>query len=128
MASAIQSGNPDAPGATAATVHMASHAAAVDNHIAQHASQAWWQTALGDVGKVITATPILGTVAKWAAKPLQEIQSDYKFIHSVYVDHGFGQGLLATLGVVAGGSIGALLGPEGIAICLLYTSPSPRDS
>jgi len=116
MASAIQSGNPDAPGATAATVHMASHAAAVDNHIAQHASQAWWQTALGDVGKVITATPILGTVAKWAAKPLQEIQSDYKFIHSVYVDHGFGQGLLATLGVVAGGSIGALLGPEGIAI------------
>ena len=127
MAAAIQSGNPDAPGTVASTVHVTAHAAAVDNHIQQYASKSWWQSALGEVGKAITATPILGTVAKWAAKPLQEIQSDYKFIHSVYTDHGFAQGLLATLGVAGGASIGALLGPEGIALGAGAAASLERD-
>ena len=50
------------------------------------------------------------------AKPLQEVQRDYKFIHSVYADHGILPGLLATLGVAGGGIAGTLLGPVGTAI------------
>ena len=47
------------------------------------------------------------------AKPLQEVQRDYKFIHSVFTKQGVGAGFLATLGTVAGGAIGSVLGPEG---------------
>jgi hypothetical protein len=116
MAGAIASNNPDAPGAVASTTHMAANALAVDNHQQQYNSQSWWQTALGDVGRAISGTPVVSTVARWAAKPLQEIQKDYKFIHSIYTDHGFGQGLIATLGVLGGGALGAFAGPQGIAL------------
>jgi hypothetical protein len=116
MAGAIASGDPTAPGVVASTVHMASNATAVDNHKDMYNSHSWWQSALGDVGKVINAVPGLGTLARWAAKPLQEVQSDYKFLHSVYTDHGFGQGLVATLGVLGGGALGTLFGPEGSLI------------
>ena len=74
----------------------------------------------GDIGKGISDIPVIGkaatTVMSWAAKPLQEIQKDYKFIHSLYADHGFGAGLLGTLAVVAGAAAGSLLGPEGTVI------------
>ena len=72
--------------------------------------------ALGAVEKIPVAGKAIGTVMSWANKPLQEIQKDYKFIHSLYTDHGFGAGLLGTLAVVAGGAIGSLIGPEGTAI------------
>lgn len=43
-------------------------------------------------------------------KPLQEVQKDYKFLHSVYSDHGNIEGLIATLGVLGGGAAGFLTG------------------
>jgi len=42
-------------------------------------------------------------------KPLQEVQKDYKFIHAVYSNYGMAQGVLATLGLVAGGVAGAVV-------------------
>jgi hypothetical protein len=56
------------------------------------------------------------TGLEWLGKPLQEVQKDYKFVHSVYTDHGFVPGFAATLGVVAGGALGALAGPEGAVL------------
>ena len=69
--------------------------------------------AINAVTKIPVVGKAIGTAMSWANKPLQEIQKDYKFIHSLYADHGFGAGLLGTLGVVAGGVIGTLGGPEG---------------
>lgn len=56
------------------------------------------------------------TGLEWLGKPLQEVQKDYKFVHSVYTDHGFLPGFIATLGVVAGGALGSLAGPEGTVL------------
>ena len=71
----------------------------------------------GEAMNAVTKIPVvgkaIGTAMSWANKPLQEIQKDYKFIHSLYADHGVGAGLLGTLGVVAGGVIGTIAGPEG---------------
>jgi len=72
--------------------------------------------ALGAVEKVPVVGKAIGTAISWANKPLQEIQKDYKFVHSLYADHGFGAGLLGTMGVIAGGVIGSLGGPEGTAL------------
>ena len=48
------------------------------------------------------------------AKPLKEVQRDYKFVHSVWARHGVLQGTLVALGVVGGGVAGGFLGgPEG---------------
>jgi hypothetical protein len=73
-----------------------------------------------DIGKGISDIPVvgkaLGTALSWAGKPLQEVQSDYKFIHSMFVDHGIGAGVLSTLGVLGGGAIGTVLGPAGTAL------------
>ena len=60
----------------------------------------------------------LGTGAitglEWLGKPLKEVQRDYKFLHSVYTDHGFLAGFTATLGItgaaIAGGLVGGPLG------------------
>lgn len=43
-------------------------------------------------------------------KPLQEVQKDYKFLHSVYTDHGNLEGFAATLGVIGGGVLGGFTG------------------
>lgn len=72
--------------------------------------------AVNAVTKIPVVGKAIGTALSWANKPLREIQKDYKFIHSLYADHGFGAGLLGTLGVVAGGVIGTLGGPEGTVI------------
>ena len=72
--------------------------------------------AINAVTKIPVVGKAIGTAMSWAGKPLQEIQKDYKFIHSLYADHGFGAGLVGTLGVVAGGVIGSLGGPEGTVI------------
>lgn len=50
------------------------------------------------------------------AKPMQEVQRDYRFIHSVTQQHGIMGGFLASIGTVAGGALGTLLGPEGTII------------
>jgi len=76
----------------------------------------------GEAVKAVTDLPVvgkaIGTAMSWASKPLQEIQKDYKFIHSLYTDHGFGAGLLGTFGVLAGAGIGFVsgFGPEGLAL------------
>jgi hypothetical protein len=73
---------------------------AVNDHIDGNGTQSFWAR-LGT-----------GTVngLSWLGKPLKEVQRDYKFVHSVYVDHGFLAGFTATLGVTAGAGVGALLG------------------
>ena len=49
-------------------------------------------------------------------KPLQEVQKDYKFLHSVYVDHGNLEGFIATLGVLGGAVGGFAVGGFGGAM------------
>lgn len=73
---------------------------AINDHIDGNGSKSFWAK-LG-----------AGTVTglQWLGKPLQEVQKDYKFIHSVYTDHGFLPGFAATLGVIAGGAAGAVAG------------------
>lgn len=52
----------------------------------------------------------IGTGAQWLAKPLQEVQADYRYVHEVFARQGFVPGLLATLGVAAGGTAGFMVG------------------
>lgn len=44
------------------------------------------------------------------AKPLHEVQRDYKYIHSLYTRHGIFTGTLATLAVAAGATVGTIFG------------------
>ena len=73
-----------------------------------------------DITKGISDVPVVGkavsTAMSWAAKPLQEVTKDYKFIHSLYVDHGFGAALVGTLGTIGGAAIGTIAGPEGTSL------------
>ena len=67
-----------------------------ENPVAHH----WWDGALHTVA----------TGGEWLLKPLNEVQKDYKYIHSLYVRHGIITGTLGTLAVVGGGAIGAFFG------------------
>jgi len=80
---------------------------AINDHIEGNGTQSFW----AKIGaKTASGLEILG-------KPLKEIQRDYKFIHSVYTDHGFLPGFAVTLGVIGGTVGGTLLGgPTGGAI------------
>jgi hypothetical protein len=119
----IQSGSDATNTAVGGVATVAPIVNALQTHQQTYNSSGWWNTILKDTKDVagavvggITKAPIIGTVAKWAYKPLQEVQKDYKFIHSMWADNGPVAGILATLGVVAGGTIGSLLGPEGTVI------------
>ena len=124
MADAIASGNPDVVNTVAATQSIAPYAQALADHQKNYNSQSVWGTILGDakgilnnVVQTVQKVPGVGTIMNWANKPLQEIQKDYKFLHSVYTDHSVWQGVLATLGVVGGGVAGGFLGgPAGAAL------------
>lgn len=50
------------------------------------------------------------------AKPLQEVQRDYRFIHSVWKKHGVVDAFGVLAGTVAGATIGTLAGPEGAVV------------
>jgi len=53
----------------------------------------------------------------YLAKPLKEIQRDYKYIHSLYTRHGVLYGVLGGLAVVGGGVLGTFVGgPAGTVI------------
>lgn len=79
---------------------------AINDHAEGNGTQSFW----AKVGaKTLTGLEFLG-------KPLKEIQRDYKFIHSVYTDHGFLPGFAVTLGVLGGATAGSLLGPAGTVI------------
>jgi hypothetical protein len=73
-----------------------------DNGVAHH----WWDGALHSVANA----------AGWMAKPLQEIQKDYKYIHSLYTRHGVVTGTIGALAVVGGGAAGFAFGPIGAAL------------
>ena len=94
MADAIASGNPDVVNTVAATQSIAPYAQALADHQKNYNSQSVWGTILGDakgilnnVVQTVQKVPGVGTIMNWANKPLQEIQKDYKFLHSVYTDH-----------------------------------------
>ena len=101
-----------------ATATTTLHAANVSNlqqtineNAATNNSQGVWQSLFGGAAKVVS-----GGLA-WLNKPLQEIQKDYKFIHSVWVRHGALEGLMAAAGVAGGATLGAFtMGPEGIGL------------
>ena len=116
-AAALTSNDPNAANTLAATATAAATVKAVQDHIATHNSQSWWQHALGDAlqweQNIVNFLPGASTLANWASKPDQEVQKDYKFLSSVYEKHGPVEGVLATLPVVAGAVIGSRLGPEG---------------
>ena len=65
---------------------------------------------VGAVSDLPVVGKAIGTVMSWAGKPLQEVQKDYKFIHSLYADHGFVDGTVGALGVLAGAGVGAVAG------------------
>lgn len=83
----------------------------------------------GEAVKAVTNLPVvgkaIGTAMSWANKPLQEVQKDYKFIHSLYADHGFIDGTIGSLGVLAGAGIsiaGVLAAPETGGASLALTA------
>jgi len=122
-AAAIASGNPTTANALGATDSVAQTANAVNTHLNTYSSHGWFNSILTDVKDVAGAVtgfigkaPVIGTLANWASKPLQEVQKDYKFIHSLWADHGPAAGILGTLGVIAGGTLGTILGPEGTVL------------
>lgn len=126
-AAGISTGNQSAFNTLAATTHMVATANAVDDHVQTYNSGSWISNIFKDVKeiptaviKTITDLPVVGkavgTAMTWANKPLQEAQRDYKFIHSLYADHGIIDGTIGSLGVLAGGAVGSLAGPEGTVI------------
>lgn len=110
---ALNSTNPDAAATTLGHANnVSSFQQAVQDNIATHDNQNVFQKVFGGAAKVVT-----GSLA-WLAKPLQEVQRDYKFIHSIYTRHGIVQGFLATAGIAGGAALGSLFGPEGTALGL----------
>jgi len=106
----LNSSNPDA--AATSLSHAANGMAlqqSLQDHQAEHGSENIWQRVFGGAAKAVTSS------LSWLAKPLQEVQRDYKFVHSVYARHGLFDGFMATAGVVGGGALGAFFGPEGAA-------------
>jgi hypothetical protein len=104
------SSNPDASATTLLHANNVSALQqALNDNQATHNNQSIWQSAFGGAAKAV------GSALTWLNKPLQEVQRDYKFIHSVYTRHGVVQGLLATAGIAGGASLGAFFGPEGAA-------------
>lgn len=90
------------------TTLVSSAQQAVQDNAAQHGNDGFWQGLFGGAGKVVTGA------LNWLNKPLQEVQQDYKFIHSVWAKHGAFEGMLTALGVAGGATLGALVaGPEG---------------
>jgi hypothetical protein len=105
---ALSSSNPDA--AATALSHTSSGMAlqqSLQDHQAENGSENIWQRVFGGAAKAVTNS------LAWLGKPLQEVQRDYKFIHSVYTRHGIFNGFMATAGVIGGGTLGAFFGPEG---------------
>jgi hypothetical protein len=80
---------------------------AINDHGEEQGTSSFWKK---------LANPAL-TGLDWLGKGLKEIQSAYKFTHSVYVDHGFLPGFAVTLGVIGGGIGGGFLGgPAGAVV------------
>ena len=115
-------------GASPAQVDILDHTSktvAIGNAITQHQeinnSHSLWADALGGVTNLASTivhklgadVPGFKQVTSWANSGMQEMQKDFKFIGAIYKDRGLGEGLLATAGIAAGGTLGSLIGPEG---------------
>jgi hypothetical protein len=72
----------------------------INDHITDNNSDGFWQSLGHGVAKT----------GEWLGKPLKEVQRDYKFVHSVYANHGVLAGFAVTLGVIGGATAGAFLG------------------
>jgi hypothetical protein len=89
---------------------------AVSDHINSAGSNpSFWQRVIGSIDRNPVGHFALGTL-DYLAKPLHEVQKDYKFIHSVYARHGFLPGFAVTLGVIGGAALGSFGGPEGTVL------------
>lgn len=107
----ITSANPTVAAPTLAHATNTSNFQQVtSDNAAQGDNTNFWQKTFGGAAKVV-----MGSL-NWLNKPLQEVQRDYRYVHSVYTNYGIFNGLLAT-GVVAGGAVlGSFLGPGGTAL------------
>jgi hypothetical protein len=133
-AAGIASGDANIANTASAVDSVSQTANALQQHQATYNSSGWWNNILKDTKDVATAVtgfvakaPVIGTLAQWASKPLQEVQKDYKFIHSLWADQGPAAGILGTLGVIAGGALGAVAGPEGVALGASAASALERN-
>jgi len=81
---------------------------AIQDNMAQAGNESVWQKMFGGAAKAVVGS------LTYLAKPLQEVQRDYKYVHSVYTRHGIFEGLLASAGIAGGMALGAFAGPEGI--------------
>jgi len=107
---AVDVANSSNPQVTAQPVSHAINTVTTQSAINDYQNSTGTQSFWSKLGNGITST------LSWAAKPLNEIQKDYKFIHSVYTNNGFLPGFAATLGVIGGGVAGGLIaGPTGMA-------------
>jgi hypothetical protein len=81
--------------------HISATVQAAQDYAAENPNPThWWD------GVVHSATKGLEVLVK----PLQEVQRDYKYIHSLYTRHGIFTGLLGTLAVAGGATLGAFAG------------------
>jgi len=121
-AAGVSSGNQDTFTTLAAMKHTTSVGSAIDDHVNTYNSGSWISNIFKDVKEIpgaivkgVTDLPVvgkaIGTVLNWANKPLQEIQKDYKFIHSLYTDQGPMAGIIGTAAVIAGGALGTFVDP-----------------
>ena len=107
---AVDVANSSNPQVTAQPVSHAINTVTTQSAINDYQNSTGTQSFWSKLGNGITST------LSWAAKPLNEIQKDYKFVHSVYTNNGFLPGFAATLGVIGGGVAGGLIaGPTGMA-------------
>jgi hypothetical protein len=107
---AIRSQNPDAGILLSHTNRVAATSDAINNNIENEDTSNFWNRVIDQAGK-----GALGSL-EFLGKPLEEVKKDYKYIHSVYTNHGALQGFAATMGVAGGATLGALVaGPLGLA-------------
>lgn len=114
------------PAQSAHPLSMAKHGTATADAITDNATanndQSTWDHIVSTVLGNKTTTAIFDKLS-FLNKPLEEVSKDYKFLHSVWADHGPVHGLLATAGVIAGGvggffaagPAGAYYGAEAVA-------------
>jgi len=103
--------SPNQDGTATTVLHatnVSSMQQAIQDNAATNNSAGVWQQLFGGAAKVVS-----GGLA-WLNKPLQQIQQDYKFIHSVWVRHGALEGLMAGAGVAGGATLGAFIDQPGL--------------
>lgn len=112
---AINSTNPsDTAALLLHSNNMTSTQQSINDNIAQNDNGGIWNNLFKGASNVVKGG------LTWLSKPLNEIQRDYKFVHSVWVRHGAIEGFMAaagiaggaTLGFFGGGVEGAMLGAD----------------